>query len=82
MHLRQKAYVLANESRRACSVRQAAKVVERALTQHTVDVPREPPADAPQRPDPRPYAALARSQPDGAASLPQGTFRQILRTYF
>ena len=57
--------------------RQAAAESVRALaqhilTQHTVDVPWEPPAAVPRPPDPRPYAAIARSKPDGAASLPPG----------
>ncbi len=54
----------------ATELQAAAKSV-RLLTPHAVDVPWEPPAAA-SLPDPRPYAAIARSKPDGAASLPPG----------
>ncbi len=50
---------------------QAAAKSVRPMTLHAVDVPWDPAAGLPL-PDPRPYAAVARSNPDGVASLPPG----------
>ena len=60
------------------SLRQAAAASERPLYQHAVAVPLELPADAQALPDPRPYAAVARTKPNGAASPPRGTSLHVL----
>ena len=51
---------------------QAAVNSGRPVTQQTVDVPWEPQPADPRLLDPRPFAAIARSKPEGAASLPPG----------